>query len=86
MTPPTLASPRHPDPIRREATERLRERYGFSDEEAAIAALLLRGCSNAEIAARSGVDPTAVAERVRHILEKLLAGRPADPPGEADPR
>lgn len=67
--------------------ERLRERYGFSVEELAIARLLLRGRSNAHIAQALEMDGEEVADVVGRIIEKLTGrGCEQDPDAAAAAR
>jgi DNA-binding NarL/FixJ family response regulator len=49
----------------------LRERYGLTDRQVAVARLIAEGCTNAEMASRMGLSFFTVRNHAEQVMAKL---------------
>jgi DNA-binding NarL/FixJ family response regulator len=60
--------------MRRLADAELRERYGLTERQVAVARLIAEGCTNAELAARLGLSFYTVRNHAEQVMAKLGVG------------
>lgn len=68
------ASATHAAAARSLSDEELRERYGLTERQVAVARLVAEGCTNAEIATRLGVSFFTARNHTEQVLGKLGVG------------
>jgi DNA-binding NarL/FixJ family response regulator len=73
--PPAAAAPA--GAVRRLDDAELRERYGLTERQVAVARLMAEGCTNAELAARMGLSFYTARNHAEQVMLKLGVGNRA---------